>query len=253
MNVSSSFLHFQGTSEYFPQYASQSGEVLGVLKQFHVEMNSDIADAEATELEHKKTFDELSDKKIEEIAASNQQHKETSLEEQETKLSNDRNTTELKRTQESVGDQEAFLVNLGQLDILEIQKVSESIETLQENEDQARDHFSKTKQTGIVPSTDMQGVMLLVCGWRDVQNWKKPKTLAVQLKLSRCAEDEECSAYAVLSNHVRPAKHSKRKVLASIVENMRTVPRDTELLRFRLEKIHTEAWNRQNSRRGISC
>ena len=84
-------------------------------------MNINIAAAEATELEHKKTFDELSDTKIEEIAASNQQHKETSFKEQETKLSNDRNTTELKRTQESVGDQEAFLANLGQLDTCEIQ------------------------------------------------------------------------------------------------------------------------------------
>ena len=211
------------------QYASQSGEVLGVLKQFLVEMNSDIADAEATELEHKKTFDELSDTKIEEIAASYQQHKETSLKEQETKLSNDRNTTELKRTQESVGDQEAFLANLGQLDICEIQTISESIETLQENEDQARDHFSKTKQTGIVPSADLQSVLLLVCGWRDVPNWKKPTTLATQLKLSRCAEDEEVSVYAVLSNHVKLAKHSKRKVLASIGEDMRTVSRNTEL------------------------
>ena len=52
----------------------------------------------SAELEHKKAFDELSDAKNEEIAASNQQHKERSLEEQETKLSNDRNTTELKRT-----------------------------------------------------------------------------------------------------------------------------------------------------------
>ena len=43
------------------------------------------------------------------------------LKEQETKLSNDRNATELKRTQESVRDQEAFLANLGQLDICEIQ------------------------------------------------------------------------------------------------------------------------------------
>ena len=91
------------------------------MKQFLVEMNNDIADAEATELEHKKTFEELGNTKIEEFAASYQQHKETSLKEQETKLSNDRSATELKRTQESVRDQEAFLANLGQLDICEIQ------------------------------------------------------------------------------------------------------------------------------------
>ena len=62
-----------------------------------------------------------------------------------------------------------------------------------------------------------------------MQNWKKPKTLAMQLKSSRCAEDEEGSAYAILGNRVKPAKRSKRKVFASIVEDMRTVLRDTEL------------------------
>ena len=123
-------------------------------------------------MEYRKTFDELSDTKIEEIAASNQQHKKKSLKEQETKLSNDRNATELKRTQESVGDQEAFLANLGQLDICEMQKIAETIETLHENEDQARDHFSKTNISSL-PSTDMQGVLLLACGWRDVQNWNR--------------------------------------------------------------------------------
>ena len=86
----------------------------------------------------------MSDTKIEEIAASNQQHKEKSLKEQETKLSNDCNTTELERTQESHGDQEAFLANLGQLDICEIQKIAETIETLHENEDQARDTNSSS-------------------------------------------------------------------------------------------------------------
>ena len=121
-----------------------------VLKQFLVEMNSNIAASEAAELEHKKTFDELSDEKNELIAASNQQHKWKSLEEQATKLSNDRNTTELERTQESHGEQEAFLPNLGQLDICEIQTIAESIETLHENEDQVRDHFSKTNTSSLL-------------------------------------------------------------------------------------------------------
>ena len=111
MKVSSSFVQFRGTSEYVPQYASQSGEVLSVLKQLLEEMNSDIAASEATELEHKKTFEELSDAKNEEIAASTQQHKEKSLEAQETKLSNDRGTAELERTQETLGEQEAFVAN----------------------------------------------------------------------------------------------------------------------------------------------
>ena len=63
-------------------------------------------------MERKKTFDELSDAKNEEIAARTQQHEKKSLEEQETKLSNDRNTVELEMTQESLGEQESFLANL---------------------------------------------------------------------------------------------------------------------------------------------
>lgn len=156
MKVSSSFVQSRGTSEYVPQYASQSGEVLGVLKQLLEEMNSDIAAAEAAELEHKKAFDELSAAKNEEIAASTQQHKEKSLEAQETKLSSDRNTAELERTQESLGEQEAFLANLNATcsdaqtkydarhaeRLAEIQTIAETIEILME--DQARDHFSRT-------------------------------------------------------------------------------------------------------------
>ena len=128
-----------------------------VLKQLLEEMNSDVAAAEAAELDHKKTFDELSDTKNEEIVASTQQHKEKSLEAQETaqetKLSSDRNTTELERTQESLGELGAFLANLGQLDIWEIQTIAESIEILHENEDQARDHFSKTNSSSLLLPT----------------------------------------------------------------------------------------------------
>ena len=52
------------TSDDFPLYASQSGEVLlQDIQQLLEEMNSDITASEATELEHKKTFEELSDTK----------------------------------------------------------------------------------------------------------------------------------------------------------------------------------------------
>ena len=51
---------YRGTSEYFPQYASQSGKVLlQDIQQLLEEMNSDITASEATELEHKKTFEEF--------------------------------------------------------------------------------------------------------------------------------------------------------------------------------------------------
>ena len=73
--MSLSFVQSRGTSKHVPQYASQKGEVLVILKQLLEEMNSDIATTEATEWEYKKTFDELSDTMNEKIAASNQQHK----------------------------------------------------------------------------------------------------------------------------------------------------------------------------------
>ena len=57
----------------------------------------------------------------------------------------------------------------------------------------------------------------------------------MQLKWSRCAEDEECSAYAVLRNRVKPAKHSKRELRTSIGEDMQAVSRDAE------------AWNQNSS------
>ena len=87
--------------------------------------------------------DELSDAKNEEIAASNQQqHKEKSLEAQETKLSSDRNTAKFARTQESFGEQEASLANLNAAEatcdvspaeqLVETQRIAETIEILAE-------------------------------------------------------------------------------------------------------------------------
>ena len=62
------------------------------------------------------------------------------------------------------------------------------------------------------------------------------KTLAIQLKSSRCAEEEERNAYAVLRNRIKVSQDSKRKVLSSIGEDMR----DLYLLRFPLAMTHTE-------------
>ena len=67
-----------------------------------------------------------------------------------------------------------------------------------------------------------------------MQNWKSPLKSSIQLyknhslKLSRCAEDEECNAYAILRNRVKASQDSKRKVPSSIGEDMRAL----YLLRF---------------------
>ena len=59
-------------------------------------------------MEYKKTFDEVSDAKNEEIAANTQQY-EKILEAQETNISSDRNTAELASIKESLGEQFACL------------------------------------------------------------------------------------------------------------------------------------------------
>ena len=126
------------------------------------------------------------------LNASTQEHKEKSLEAQETKLSNDRNTAELEMTQEYLGEQDAFLANLNATfsdaqttydarhaeQLAEIQTIAETIETPRENEDQARDHFSKTNSSSLLPPTckafpSLGRGIALACGWRGVQNWKR--------------------------------------------------------------------------------
>ena len=67
--------------------------------------------------------------------------------------------------------------------------------------------------------------------------------LAMQLKSSRCAEEDEHSAYADLRNRVETSQASKREMLTSIGEDTRAVSRNTELLRFLLAMTHTEDWN----------
>ena len=102
----------------------------------------------------------------------------------------------MERTQEPFGEQEAFLANLNATcsenqttydarhaeRLAKIQKIAEIIEILHENEDQACDHFSKSNSNIV----ELDAARITA------------KTLAMQLKLSRCAEDEECSAYATL-------------------------------------------------------
>ena len=129
--------------EYVPQYVSQGGEALGVLKQPLEEMSSDIVAAEAAELEYKETFDEVSDAKNEEIVANTQQYKEKILEAQETKISSDRNTAELARNQESLGEQFACSDAQTTYDVrhaerlAEDQTLAETIEILKEDQTDA--------------------------------------------------------------------------------------------------------------------
>ena len=62
--------------------------------------------------------------------------------------------------------------------LAEIQTIAETIEILHANEDEARDHFSKTKSSSLLRPTcrafpPLEEVVLLARGWRGVQNWKR--------------------------------------------------------------------------------
>ena len=158
----------RGTSEYFPQYASHSGEVLiQDIQQLLEEMNSDITASQAAELEHKKTFEELSDTKKEEIVASTQ-------EAQETKLSNDRKNW--KGSRSTLMNSRHFLRISTQLDISEIQTTADSIEISMRMK--IRHAMTSARRSKLEFSRQarrshlLEEVVLLACGWRDVQNWK---------------------------------------------------------------------------------
>ena len=137
------------------------------LQQLLEEMNSDITASEATELDHKKTFEELSDTKKEEIVASTQ-------EAQETKLSNDRKNWKGPRS--TLMNSRHFLRISTQLDISEIQTTADSIEISMRMK--IRHAITSARRSELEFSRHarrshlLEEVVLLACGWRDVQNWK---------------------------------------------------------------------------------
>ena len=61
--------------------------------------------------------------------------------------------------------------------------------------------------------------------------------MASQLKLSRYAEEDKHCIHLMLLGQIVT---SKMEVLSSIVEDMRTILRSTDLLRFLLAMTHTE-------------
>ena len=84
-------------------------------------------------------------------------------------------------------------------------------------------------------STDIQGVPI---SWKCRLDTARTtsKTLAMQLKLSRYAEEKVYSAYADLRSRAEASQ-------VSIGEDMRAVSRNTDILRFLLAMTHTEVRN----------
>merc|ERR1719428_626606 len=59
----------QSKGRYTPPYASQSGEILGIMKQMKEEMEADLSEAQKEEADRAAAFDELRAAKTDEIAA----------------------------------------------------------------------------------------------------------------------------------------------------------------------------------------
>merc|ERR1719393_529995 len=67
MRKAMTLLQARHGDRYYPAYAAQSGEIMGVLKQLKAEMEADLKDAQDIEAKRAATFAELRKAKTEEI------------------------------------------------------------------------------------------------------------------------------------------------------------------------------------------
>merc|ERR1719388_479422 len=148
------FAFMQSKGRYTPPYASQSGEILGIMKQLKEEMEADLSEAQKTEAERAGAFAELREAKTAEIAAGEKmlEEKKAELAQAEFDLANAKEY--LEEVQASLSEDRKFLMNLlktceeadknfeerKKSRLGEIQAVSETIEIL--TSDEARDTFN---------------------------------------------------------------------------------------------------------------
>jgi len=142
--------------EYYPSYAAQSGEIVGVLKQLKEEMEGDLAEAQKTEAARAATFAELRAAKTDEIESGEKmaETKEDELAKTDNDLAEAKE--DLGQTQAQLAEDQKFLKNLDKTcaeadanfalrkksRLEEIQAVSETITIL--TGDEARDAMDTT-------------------------------------------------------------------------------------------------------------
>lgn len=142
--IQTATVFMQTKGEYTPPYASQSGEILGMLKQMKEEMESDLSVSQKTEASRAAAFDELRTAKTDEIASGEKllEEKKDELAQTDFDLANAKE--DLEQLQEQLAEDQKFLGNLlktceeadknfelrkkGRLE--EIKAVSETIEIL---------------------------------------------------------------------------------------------------------------------------
>jgi chromosome segregation ATPase len=146
----------QGRQEYMPSYNSQSGEILGVLRQLQEEMQGALAEAQKTEAQRAATFEELRSAKTSEIASGEKMAETKEDELAKADMDNAEAKEDLGQTQAELKESQTFLANLDKTcadadanfeerkksRMSEIQAVSETIEIL--NGDEAKDAMDTT-------------------------------------------------------------------------------------------------------------
>merc|ERR1740123_1301818 len=154
LRYASSFL--QDHQGYYPAYQSQSGEIVGLLKQLFEEMSGDLAEAQKKEQEAAAAFNELRAAKTDQIESA-----EKMEEEKEDDLANSENALaeakeDIEQEKKTLAENQKFLKKLKELctdadknfqerksmRLKEIQAVSETIEIM--TADEARDAMSGT-------------------------------------------------------------------------------------------------------------
>merc|ERR1719460_1524801 len=151
---------------YYPSYESQSGAIIGVLKQMKEQMEADLKAAQEKEATAASTFAELRQAKTAAIEAAEKMEEEKEAEKAETDNLIAEAKEDLGQTEETLKADKTFLANLEKMcadadsafekrkasRLDEIKAVSETIEIL--TGDEARDAMSGTYNFFQVSSTD---------------------------------------------------------------------------------------------------
>jgi len=146
----------QAHQGYMPSYNSQSGEIMGVLRQLQEEMQGALSDAQKTEASRAALFAELRSAKTSEIESGEKMAEAKEDELAKADMDNAEAKEDLKQTEASLAEDTKFLANLGKMcaegdanfaerknaRLKEIQAVSQTIEILEG--DEAKDAMDTT-------------------------------------------------------------------------------------------------------------
>merc|ERR1719191_432902 len=135
-----------------PAYSSQSGEIVGIMKQMKEQMEADLSEAQKTEKERAANFAEMQASKTQEIEEQEKMAEQKEDELATTSIDLAEAKEDLEQTQTALSEFQTFLKNLTttcaeadknfEARMSEIEAVSETIEIL--TSDEARDAANGT-------------------------------------------------------------------------------------------------------------